>query len=174
MAFGVGKPVAGFILLLNFCMYAIVCGIAGWALNRAIDHHIITVGIPLPSPYTSLFFPIGNEATGFFIIFALIAGVVGAGSCLAAIHHVRAWTSESLASTISSAIIAWALTLLAMGLACKEIHLHGRSSRLKALESFVIILSGTQLFYILLIHAGLFGRRNGGPYTSTTTAEPRK
>eukprot|EP01018_Ginkgo_biloba_P010084 Gb_35398 [translate_table: standard] len=178
MALGGIRSVAGFILLLNFWMYVIVCAIAGWALNRAINHHIITgAGIPLPNPYTSLYFPIGNEATGFFIIFTLIAGVVGAGSCLSGIHHIRSWTTESLTSSISSTMTAWSLTLLAMGLACKEIHVHGRNARLKTLESFVIILSATQLLYILFIHTGLFGERlygSGAQSSSATAAEPQK
>ena len=32
------KPVASLLLVLNFCMYVIVLGIGGWAMNRAIDH----------------------------------------------------------------------------------------------------------------------------------------
>ncbi|GLJ07084.1 hypothetical protein SUGI_0057560 [Cryptomeria japonica] len=140
------KPVAAFILVLNLCMYIIVCATAGWALNKAIEHEIITgLGIPLPNPYWAVYFPMGNAATGFFIIFALIAGVVGAASCLSGLHHLRTWTGDSL---VSAALTAWGLTLLAMGLACKEIDLHGRNSRLKTVESFVIILSVTQLLYV--------------------------
>jgi len=29
------------LLVLNFCMYVIVLGIGGWAMNRAIDHGFI-------------------------------------------------------------------------------------------------------------------------------------
>jgi hypothetical protein len=57
----------------------------------------------------------GNAATGFFVTFALIAGVVGAGSLISGLNHIRSWTSESLPSAASVASIAWALTLLAMG-----------------------------------------------------------
>jgi len=35
------KPIATLLLVLNFCMYAIVLGIGGWAMNRAIDHGFI-------------------------------------------------------------------------------------------------------------------------------------
>jgi len=35
------KPIATLLLGLNFCMYAIVLGIGGWAMNRAIDHGFI-------------------------------------------------------------------------------------------------------------------------------------
>lgn len=65
--------------------------------------------------YSPVYFPMGNEATGFLIIFALIAGVVGAASCLSGIHHLRVWTAHSLASHAASAVTAWALTLLALG-----------------------------------------------------------
>ena len=35
------KPIAALLLFLNFCMYVIVLGIGGWAMNRAIDHGFI-------------------------------------------------------------------------------------------------------------------------------------
>jgi len=159
-AAGGAKPLAGMVLVLNFCMYLIVCGTAGWAINEAIKHDIMTgEGIPLPNPFWAVYFPMGNAATGFMVIFALIAGVVGAGSCLSGIHHIMSWKHESLAAAASGAMTAWSLTLLAMGLACKEIHLHGRNSRLRTLEAFIIILSGTQFLYIALIHTGFVGRK---------------
>lgn len=162
MAEGAGaKPLVGPLLVLNFCMYVIVCGTAGWAINEAIEKDIITgEGYSLPNPFWAVYFPMGNAATGFMVIFALIAGVVGAASCLAGIHHFMSWKDHTLGSAASAAMTAWALTLLAMGLAWKEIRLHGRNSRLKTLESFVIILSVTQFFYILLIHIGFVGRRS--------------
>lgn len=181
MALGsVMKSVARFFLLLNLCMYAIVGAIAGWALNSALDHTYSTGhGRSHPVGFSPLYFPMGNEATGFMIIFALIAAVVGASSCLSGIQHLRVWTAQSLASSTASSMTAWALTLLAMGLVIKEIHIGHRNTKLKTLESFIIILCGTKLFYILLIHAGFFG----GNYCSyedtyvatiTTTAEPQK
>ena len=74
------------------------------------------MGIPLPNPFWAVYFPMGNAATGFMVIFALIAGVVGAGSCLSGLHHIMLWTDHSLHSAASAAMTAWALTLLAMGL----------------------------------------------------------
>ncbi|XP_042397141.1 membrane protein PM19L-like [Zingiber officinale] len=149
------KPVASLLLFLNFCMYAIVASIGGWALNVAINHgFIIGQGLALPANFSPVFFPIGNQATGFFVIFALIAGVVGAAAAIAGVHHVRSWHYESLPSAASSALVAWGLTLLAMGLACKEANLEGRNIRLKTMEAFLIILSATQLIYILVIHGG--------------------
>ncbi|OIW00533.1 hypothetical protein TanjilG_24263 [Lupinus angustifolius] len=147
------KPIATFLLLLNFCMYVIVLGIGAWAVNRAIDHcFIIGSELKLPAHFSPLFFPMGNAATGFFVTFALLAGVVGAASTLSGINHIRSWTAESLPSAASVATIAWSLTLLAMGFACKEIELHIRNAHLRTLEAFLIILSATQLFYIAAIH----------------------
>ena len=57
----------------------------------------------------------GNAATGFFVTFALIAGVVGIASILAGFNHYRSWNDTSKPSAVSSALIAWALTALAMG-----------------------------------------------------------
>jgi len=72
-------------------------------------------GLELPAHFSPIYFPIGNAATGFFVIFAVIAGVVGAASALAGFHHVRAWSAESLPAAASAGFIAWMLTLLAMG-----------------------------------------------------------
>lgn len=41
MAEGQMKSVASLLLLLNFCMYVIILGIGGWAMNRAINHGFI-------------------------------------------------------------------------------------------------------------------------------------
>ncbi|KAI3969383.1 hypothetical protein MKX01_019944 [Papaver californicum] len=135
-------------------MYAIVAAIGGWALNCAINYgFIIDSNLQLPA-FSPIAFSIGNAATGFFVTFALIASVVGAGSALVGISHIRSWSSESLPSAASVAIIAWTLTVLAMGLAWKEIDIGMRNSRLKTMEAFLIILSVTQLSYILVIHGG--------------------
>lgn len=72
-------------------------------------------GLVLPAHFSPVYFPMGNAATGFFVIFALIAGVVGAASALAGVNHIRAWNADSLPAAASSALIAWTLTLLAMG-----------------------------------------------------------
>ncbi|XP_010052117.2 membrane protein PM19L [Eucalyptus grandis] len=149
------KPVASVLLLLNFCMFAIVLGISGWAMNKAIDHgFIIGPGFDLPAHFSPIYFPMGNAATGFFVTFSLIAGVVGVASVIAGVNHVRSWNFYSLPSAASTAAIAWTLTLLAMGFAAKEIELRIRNSRLRTMEAFMIILSVTQLIYIAAIHGG--------------------
>ncbi|EEE55251.1 hypothetical protein OsJ_03144 [Oryza sativa Japonica Group] len=92
------KPVAGLLLVLNFCMYVIVAAVGGWAINHAIHTgYFIGSGMALPANFSPIYFPMGNAATGFFVIFAVIAGVVGAAAALAGFHHVRAWSHESLA-----------------------------------------------------------------------------
>ncbi|KAE8688245.1 hypothetical protein F3Y22_tig00110988pilonHSYRG00141 [Hibiscus syriacus] len=118
------KPVAALLLFLNFCMYAIVLGIGSWAVNKAIDN-------------------------GF-----IIAGVVGVASVIAGTNHIHSWHAGSLPSAASIACVAWTLTLLAMGFACKEIELQVRNARLITMEAFIIILTVTQLFYIAAIQGG--------------------
>ncbi|XP_021594579.1 membrane protein PM19L isoform X2 [Manihot esculenta] len=182
------KPVASLLLVLNFCMYVIILGIGGWAVNRAIDHGFIIgksipscledfkilnvfirecdavndpagPGLDLPAHFSPIYFPMGNAATGFFVTFALIAGVVGAASALAGLNHIRSWNADSLPAAASVATIAWTLTLLAMGFGCKEIELHLRNARLRTMEAFLIILSATQLLYIAAIHGASAIRR---------------
>ncbi|XP_010916116.1 membrane protein PM19L-like [Elaeis guineensis] len=148
------RPFVSLLVFLNFCMYAIVASIGGWAIHIAIDRgFIIGPELVLPAHFAPIFFPIGNAATGFFVMFALIAGVVGAASALAGLNHIRFWNYDSLQPAASSGIIAWALTLIPMGLACKEINLGGRNARLRTMEAFLIILSATQLVYVLAIRA---------------------
>ncbi|XP_009769804.1 membrane protein PM19L-like [Nicotiana sylvestris] len=153
MADGQLKPVASLLLVLNFCMYVIVLGIGGWAMNFGIDHgFIIGPRFNLPAHFSPIYFPMGNAATGFFVVFALIAGVVGVASTLSGFNHIRYWNIDSLQAAASAAIIAWSFTLLATGFAWKEIELELRNARLITMEAFLIILSFTQLVYIAAIH----------------------
>ncbi|XP_010538226.1 PREDICTED: uncharacterized protein LOC104812652 [Tarenaya hassleriana] len=147
------KSVASLLLVLNFCMYVIVLGIGGWAMNRAIDHGFaIGPDLNLPARFSPIFFPMGNAATGFFVTFSLLAGVLGAASAISGLNHIRSWNQESLPAAAMAATIAWALTLLAMGFAWKEIAFHVRNARLRTMEAFLIILSVTQLLYIAAVH----------------------
>lgn len=73
----------------------------------------------------------GNVVTPTFLLIVLVASMVGIASTLAGAHHLRVWRTESLAGAAAAAAIAWLLTLLAMGLACKQIHTrYGRNKRL--------------------------------------------
>ncbi|KAJ0451376.1 hypothetical protein HanPI659440_Chr15g0596361 [Helianthus annuus] len=137
MANGQMRSAVSLLLVLNFCMYAILLGIGGWAMNRAIDHgFIIGPGFNKPTHFSPIQFPMGNEATGFFVTFTLIAGVVGIASLLAGLDHYRSWDATSRPAAVSSALIAWALTVLAMG----------------TMEAFTIILSATQLVYVAALY----------------------
>lgn len=51
----------------------------------------------------------------FFLIFSIMAGVMGIASKLAGAGHLRAWRSDSLAAAGASSIVAWALTAIAFG-----------------------------------------------------------
>ncbi|KAF7076588.1 hypothetical protein CFC21_081218 [Triticum aestivum] len=147
---GVGRNMVAPLLVLNLIMYIVVIGFASWNLNHFINGLTNRPGVG------------GNGATFYFLVFAILAGVVGAASKLAGVHHVRTWRGDSLATSASSALVAWAITALAFGLACKEIHIGGyRGWRLRVLEAFVIILMFTQLLYVLALHSGLFGNQFG-------------
>lgn len=57
----------------------------------------------------------GNGATMFFLIFAILASVIGIVSKFIGGNHIRAWRSDSLASAGATSSIAWAVTALAFG-----------------------------------------------------------
>uniref|UniRef100_A0A0E0MTW1 ABA induced plasma membrane protein n=1 Tax=Oryza rufipogon TaxID=4529 RepID=A0A0E0MTW1_ORYRU len=128
------KPVALLLLILNLCMYAILAIIGGWAVNISIDRgFILGPGMRLPAHFHPIFFPIGNWATGFFVVFSLLAGVVGIASGLVGFSHIRHWNYYSLQPAATTGLLAWALTVLAMGLACQEISLDRRNAKLNDL-----------------------------------------
>lgn len=111
----------------------------------------------------------GNGTTPYFLIFAILAGVLGVVSKLAGGTRIRVWRNDSLAAAGSCALVAWAVTALAMGFASKEIDIGvNRGWRLWALEAFKIILYVTQL-YVLVIHAGIFSSKYGPGYRDFTT-----
>ncbi|KAL3506258.1 hypothetical protein ACH5RR_031640 [Cinchona calisaya] len=153
MARTVGRSLAAPLLFLNLIMYFIVLGFASWCLNRYINGQTNHPSFG------------GNGATPFFLTFAILASVLGIASKLAGGNHLRAWRSDSLAAAGSSSLVAWAVTALAFGLACKEINVGGwRGWRLKVLEAFIIVLGFTQLLYVMLVHAGMFSSRYGPGY----------
>ncbi|XP_072959142.1 membrane protein PM19L-like [Typha angustifolia] len=153
MARAGGRNVAAPLVSLNLIMYLIVVGFASWNLNHFINGQTNYPGVA------------GNGATFYFLVFAILAGVIGVVSKLAGANHVRAWRNDSLAAAASSAVIAWAVTALAFGLACKEIAIGGhRGWRLRVLEAFVIILAFTQLLYVLVLHAGMYSSSYGPGY----------
>ncbi|KAF3328859.1 AWPM-19-like family [Carex littledalei] len=148
------RPAVSFLLLLNFFMYLILALIGGWAINKAIDHgFIIGPELVLPAHFKPIFFPIGNFATGFFVFFAVIAGAVGAASAISGFNHMRFWNYDSLQPAAATGLIAWLLTLLAMGFGIANMMQTLNLSQ-RTMEAFTIILSATQFLYIAAIHGG--------------------
>lgn len=87
-------------------------------------------GVTPPVRLFPIYFPIGNLATGFFVIFALLAGVVGVSTSLTGLHDVNRGLPANMMSAAAAALVTWTLTLLAMGLACKEISVSWRPASL--------------------------------------------
>jgi predicted membrane protein len=161
---GLGRGLATPLLLINFCLYLIAAGLAGWALNRNFDaNNGQGEGA------------VGNNVTqNFFLPITLIACMVGLASVLAGVHHMRLFRSDSLAAAAATSLIAWLLVLLAMGLAAKQIHTGGnRPRRLRVVEAFIIILAFFELLYLLALHAG-FGRMGAGSGTGSGVGMGRR
>ncbi|CAH8271566.1 unnamed protein product [Arabidopsis lyrata] len=156
MASGGSKSAAFMLLMLNLGLYFVVTVIASWAVNHGIERtHESASTLSLPAKIFPIYFPVGNMATGFFVIFTLIAGVVGMATSLTGILNVLQWDSPNLHSAAASSLISWSLTLLAMGLACKEINIGWTEANLRTLEVLTIIVSATQLVCTGAIHAGV-------------------
>ncbi|XP_020577086.1 uncharacterized protein LOC110022472 [Phalaenopsis equestris] len=150
------KALATFFLFINLLMYAILVVVAGWALNYGIDETPQSVSeLSLPARLFPVYYPIGNLATGFVVMFSLIAGLVGVAASLTGLQNVVQGSTSGLLSAAASSVMAWGLTLLAMGLACKEISIGWRTAGLRALETLTIMASGTQLLCTGAIHAAL-------------------
>ncbi|KAG6668520.1 hypothetical protein I3843_01G171400 [Carya illinoinensis] len=170
MAQTVGRNLAAPLLFINLIMYLLVVGFASWCINKYINGQMNHPSLG------------GNPATSYFLTFALLAGVLGGVSKFLGGNHIRAWRNDSLAAAASTSMVAWALTALAFGFACKEIDIGGyRGWRLKVVEAFIIILTFTQLLYVLLLHAGVFSSKYGPGYRDSdygmgpaagTTADP--
>ncbi|KAL8524811.1 hypothetical protein ACS0TY_014429 [Phlomoides rotata] len=54
-------------------------------------------------------------ATGFVVIFSLIAGVVGFTTSITGINSLIQWNLPSLHAAYASSLVSWLFTLLAMG-----------------------------------------------------------
>ncbi|WCJ23653.1 AWPM-19-like family protein [Euphorbia peplus] len=156
MASGTSKSVALFLSLVNIGLYFIIIVIASWAVNHAIHltHQTASV-LSIPARIFPIFFPMGNMATGFFILYALLAGVVGIATSLTGLYNLTQMHASNLHAAAASSVTALSLTLLAMGLACKEIQIGWTESNLRTLEIVTIIVSGTQLLCTGAIYGGI-------------------
>ncbi|XP_043719368.1 membrane protein PM19L-like [Telopea speciosissima] len=150
------KSLAFFLLVLNLVLYGIVTIIAGWAVNYGIEYsHQTASTLTIPAHLFPIYYPIGNMATGFFVIFALIAGLVGVATSISGIDGILQWTVPNLLSAATYSTTTWFLTILAMGLACKEINIGLTDAKLRTLEVLTIIVSATQLLCMGVIHVGV-------------------
>ncbi|KAJ7558908.1 hypothetical protein O6H91_04G061500 [Diphasiastrum complanatum] len=117
------------LLLLNFAAYTVLLALAGWALNEMLDNKLHG----------------GNAATLYLIVFSLIAGVVGVASVVLGFLSLSG-TPETKAVAVTSGLVAWVLSLLALGLAAKQIHIGKvHNKRLRALEAFAIIVAADEV-----------------------------
>ncbi|GAU12032.1 hypothetical protein TSUD_196560 [Trifolium subterraneum] len=155
MASGGSKSVALILLTLNLVLYFIVIVIASWAMNHGIQRSREAASVlTTPARIFPIYFPMGNMTTGFFVIFTLIAGVVGFTTSVTGLNNIFQWNAPNLDAAAMSSLTTWALTLLAMGFACKEIELGWTDSNLRTLEIITIIVSATQLLCTSVIHVG--------------------
>ncbi|PRQ38896.1 hypothetical protein RchiOBHm_Chr4g0419021 [Rosa chinensis] len=156
VAGGGAKSAAYILLFVNLVIFFIVTVIAAWAMNHGIQRSREAASVlSIPLRIFPIYFPMGNMATGFFVIFSLIAGVVGIATSLTGLHNVFQWDGPSLHTAAASSLVSWSLTLLAMGLACKEIELGWTTGNLRTLETMTMIVSATQLFSTCAIQAGV-------------------
>ncbi|GER37448.1 heavy metal transport/detoxification superfamily protein [Striga asiatica] len=160
MASGASKSAAFMLLVLNIVLYLIVIFIASWAVNHGIERsHKMASVLSLPAQIFPIYYPFGNSATGFVVLLSLIAGVVGFTTSVTGIGEVIQWDAPNLHAAATSSLISWLLTMLSMGLACKEIDIGWTDSNLvkdlRTLETILILLGGTQLFCTAAIYIGV-------------------
>ncbi|KAJ7535437.1 hypothetical protein O6H91_12G033800 [Diphasiastrum complanatum] len=153
-----GLALTASILLVNLVLYCILLGLAGWAFNEFIDGKLVDI----------------NAASPYLIIFSILSGVLGITSVVCGLQTLSGKT-ENNAAAISAAsatgLAAWGVTLIALGLASKQIHIgliHNK--KLKVLEAFAIILAGAQLLYLIVAHVTLHGKTKSA--ANTAPAEP--
>ncbi|CAN0928912.1 Membrane protein PM19L [Linum grandiflorum] len=98
-----GRGLMSPMLIVNLVVLFIVLGLAAWSLDKYINGQ-------QNHPHLG-----GNESTILMLLYALIAGAVGAASTLFGFIHLRSWTTRSLASASSLALFSWALAALSFG-----------------------------------------------------------
>ncbi|KAK8959735.1 hypothetical protein KSP40_PGU006529 [Platanthera guangdongensis] len=146
------------VLVLNTMLYATVLGLAASSINKILDndvHHRLT----------------GNISTVHFLIFSLISGVMGLCSIAAGLVHLGAWRGDSLAAAVSSALVAWSMTVVTFGFACKLMCFGNHwGANMRALEAFIVIVTVSQLLYLMMLHLGISSSRFGVGYRNYCNA----
>jgi hypothetical protein len=138
-----GRLLAAPLLLFNLACSIIILGIAGYYLDKFISSgNLFGAGFGT------------NAASIFLVIFSIIAAMLAIAAYLASVHHLRVWTAESGAAASAVSWVAWLLLIVAFCLAWKEVHIGHRSTKLKVLEAFVIILTITHFIYTVVLHIG--------------------
>ncbi|CAN1350244.1 Membrane protein PM19L [Linum perenne] len=144
MASGASRSASLLLLILNILFYFIIIVVASWAVNHAIirSHEAV--------------FPMGNMATGVFVIISLLAGIVGITTSFIGIQNVLVSNAANLHAAASSSLTSLALTLLAMGDRRNLVqHLFYVFLKQRILEVVTIIVSATQLLCTGALHAGV-------------------
>lgn len=126
----------------------IVIALAGYVIDKSYDGGVR-----------------GANGVSFdFAMISLIAGMFVLAQIFSGISHYKHFSSGSVGSASTTALLAWLFTLLAFGWACKEIDVGHTGSREQALEAFVFILAFFETIYVLLLHAGLVNDKWGVGY----------
>ncbi|CAM6051044.1 unnamed protein product [Sphagnum compactum] len=152
MAIGEGRALLRPLALINVILSHVSAILAGWSVNKYID-------------YSS-----SNGATGYFLVFALSASVVGVASVVVGAYHLRVWRTDSLSAAHTAAVIPGHFTLLAFGYI--TIFLLLLNCLVLMFHSLVFLLGLVQLLYLLALHAGHFLGPNYGPSHGNTAATP--
>ncbi|KAI4304105.1 hypothetical protein MLD38_039661 [Melastoma candidum] len=152
MASGASRSTAFGLLFINLLLYLVITGIAAWVINHGIEWSHETAHLSPTARLFPIYFPIGNMATGFFVVFSLISGVIGMITSTTGIHNITQISAMNPYTVAGSSLVALSLTLLSLGLACKEIHLGHTEENLRILEVTTIIVSVTQLLCTGAIH----------------------
>ena len=102
-----------------------ICSLKDWVFQAFTDscmHALPCLNVyaaailTIPARIFPIYFPMGNLATGFFVILSLLAGVVGFTSSVTGLYNLFLWNAPSIHATYASSLASLSLTLLAMGL----------------------------------------------------------
>ncbi|XP_076960017.1 membrane protein PM19L-like [Bidens hawaiensis] len=145
------KPATFFFFFINLALYLLVIVIASLEVDLGIRDSRKQASRKA-GPAELVYYPFGNMATGYVVIFSLLTGVVGFTTSVTGWSNVAQPNASKLYAASASSLITWSLTLLAMGFASKERNIGWTGDNLNILESLLMILSGTQLLGLMAIH----------------------